>query len=98
KHLNFTPGEEFLYSNTGYALLAIVVQRVSGKSLREYAAEHIFRPLGITRTEFRDDHHRLIAQRAIGYQPVDGSFRIRQPEFHLACHRGSESDGGQRAE
>jgi len=88
KHLNFTPGEEFLYSNTGYALLAIVVQRVSGKSLRDYAAEHIFRPLGMTRTEFRDDHHRLIAQRAIGYQPVDGSFRISQPEFDIV------GDGG----
>ena len=88
KHLNFTPGEEFLYSNTGYALLAIVVQRVSGKSLRDYAAEHIFRPLGMTHTEFRDDHHRLIAQRAIGYQPVDGSFRISQPEFDIV------GDGG----
>jgi len=88
KHLNFPPGEEFLYSNTGYALLAIVVQRVSGKSLRDYAAEHIFRPLGMTHTEFRDDHHRLIAQRAIGYQPVDGSFRISQPEFDIV------GDGG----
>jgi CubicO group peptidase (beta-lactamase class C family) len=88
KHLNFAPGEEFLYSNTGYALLAIVVQRVSGKSLRDYAAEHIFRPLGMMHTEFRDDHHRLIAQRAIGYQPVDGSFRISQPEFDIV------GDGG----
>jgi CubicO group peptidase (beta-lactamase class C family) len=77
-----------LYSNTGYALLAIVVQRVSGRSLREYAAEHIFKPLGMTHTEFRDDHHRLIAQRAIGYQPSDGSFRISQPEFDVV------GDGG----
>jgi len=88
KNLNFAPGEEFLYSNTGYALLAIVVQRVSGKSLRDFAAEHIFRPLGMTHTEFRDDHHRLIAQRAIGYQPADGSFRISQPEFDIV------GDGG----
>jgi CubicO group peptidase (beta-lactamase class C family) len=88
KNLNFGPGEEFLYSNTGYALLAVVVQRVSGKSLRDYAAEHIFRPLGMTHTEFRDDHHRLIAQRAVGYQPADGSFRISQPEFDVV------GDGG----
>ena len=88
KHLNFAPGEEFLYSNTGYALLAIVVQRVSGKSLRDYAAEHIFKPLGMTHTEFRDDHHRLIPQRAVGYQPVDGSFRVSQPEFDVV------GDGG----
>jgi CubicO group peptidase (beta-lactamase class C family) len=88
KNLNFAPGEEFLYSNTGYALLAVVVQRVSGKSLRDYAAEHIFKPLGMTHTEFRDDHHRLIAHRAIGYQPADGSFRISQPEFDVV------GDGG----
>ena len=88
KNLNFAPGEEFLYSNTGYALLAIVVQRVSGKPLREYAAEHIFKPLGMTHTEFRDDHHRLIPQRAVGYQPVDGSFRVSQPEFDVV------GDGG----
>ena len=88
KKLNFSPGEEFLYSNTGYALLAVVVQRVSGKSLRDYAAEHIFKPLGMTHTEFRDDHHRLIPQRAIGYQPVDGGFRISQPEFDVV------GDGG----
>ena len=88
KNLNFAPGEEFLYSNTGYALLAIVVQRVSGKSLRDYAAEHIFRPLGMTHTEFRDDHRRLIPQRAVGYQPADGSFRISQPEFDIV------GDGG----
>lgn len=88
KHLNFAPGEEFLYSNTGYALLAIVVQRVSGKSLRDYAAEHIFKPLGMAHTEFRDDHHRLIAQRAVGYQPSEGSFRVSQPEFDVV------GDGG----
>ena len=88
RNLNFAPGEEFLYSNTGYALLAIVVQRVSGKSLRDYASEHIFKPLGMTRTEFRDDHHRLIPQRAVGYQPVDGGYRISQPEFDVV------GDGG----
>ena len=56
KNLNFTPGDEFLYSNTGYALLAMVVERASGQSLRDYAADHIFKPLGMTHTEFRDDH------------------------------------------
>ena len=67
--LNFAPGDEFLYSNTGYALLSIVVKRASGQSLREFAAERIFKPLGMTHTEFRDDHTALIRQRALGYQP-----------------------------
>ena len=58
KSLNFTPGDEFLYSNTGYALLSIVVKRASGYSLRDFAQQRIFKPLGMTHTEFRDDHTR----------------------------------------
>ena len=88
KTLNFTPGSEFLYSNTGYALLAVVVKRVSGKSLREYAAANIFRPLAMTHTQFRDDHTSLIPQRALGYQPNGSTFRTSQPEFDVV------GDGG----
>ena len=68
KSLNFAPGDEFLYSNTGYALLSIVVKRASGKSLRDFAAERIFTPLGMTNTEFRDDHRRVVPNGAIGSQ------------------------------
>lgn len=88
KNLNFTPGDEFLYSNTGYALLAIVVQRASGQSLRDFAAERIFKPLGMTHTEFRDDHTTLIPQRALGYQPSGSTFRLSQPELDIV------GDGG----
>ena len=88
KNLNFTPGDEFLYSNTGYALLGLVVERASGESLRDYAAEHIFKPLGMNSTEFRDDHTELIPHRAIGYQPSGSSYRISQPEFDVV------GDGG----
>ena len=76
KNLNFTPGDEFLYSNTGYALLAMVVERASGQSLRDYAADHIFKPLGMAHTEFRDDHTQLIPHRAVGYQPTASGFRL----------------------
>jgi CubicO group peptidase (beta-lactamase class C family) len=88
KNLNFSPGDEFLYSNTGYALLAVVVRRASGKSLRDFAAERIFRPLGMTHTEFRDDHTALIPQRALGYQPSGSTFRLSQPELDVV------GDGG----
>ncbi len=43
--LNFPPGEEYLYSNTGLFLLAVVVKRVSGQSLSDFAAARIFKPL-----------------------------------------------------
>jgi len=88
KNLNFAPGDEFLYSNTGYALLSIVVRRASGQSLRAFAAERIFKPLGMTHTEFRDDHTLLIPQRALGYEPSGSTYRISQPETDVV------GDGG----
>jgi CubicO group peptidase (beta-lactamase class C family) len=88
KNLNFAPGDEFLYSNTGYALLSIVVRRASGQSLRAFAAEHIFKPLSMTHTEFRDDHTALIPQRALGYEPSGSTYRINQPETDVV------GDGG----
>jgi CubicO group peptidase (beta-lactamase class C family) len=91
KSLNFSPGEEFLYSNTGYVLLSMVVKRASGKSLRDFAAERIFRPLGMTHSEFRDDHTALIPHRALGYQPTGSSYRISQPEFDVVGDGGAYS-------
>jgi hypothetical protein len=76
KALNFLPGEEFLYSNSGYFLLAVIVDKASGRSLREYAAEKIFEPLGMKNTHFHDDYQHLIPNRASGYFPgPDGSYR-----------------------
>jgi CubicO group peptidase (beta-lactamase class C family) len=91
KSLNFAPGDEFLYSNTGYALLSIVVRRASGQSLRSFAAERIFQPLGMTHTEFRDDHTALIPQRALGYQPTGSTYRISQPETDVVGDGGAYS-------
>ncbi|MBL8753341.1 MAG: beta-lactamase family protein [Planctomycetes bacterium] len=54
---NFAPGSDFLYSNTGYLLLAEVVRKVTGKSLRAFANERLFVPLGMTNTWFRDADH-----------------------------------------
>jgi CubicO group peptidase (beta-lactamase class C family) len=91
RSLNFSPGDEFLYSNTGYALLSIVVKRASGLSLREFAAQRIFGPLGMTHTEFRDDHTELIPQRAVGYRPTGSGFRISQPELDVVGDGGAYS-------
>ncbi len=69
KALNFAPGSEYLYSNSGFFLLSVIVQRVSGKSLKEFAADNIFTSLGMTHTQFRDQHRALIADRAMAYDP-----------------------------
>jgi CubicO group peptidase (beta-lactamase class C family) len=86
--LNFAPGTEFLYSNTGYALLSIVVRRASGKSLRDFAAERIFAPLGMKSTQFRDDHTQPVDREAIGYVPMAGGFAVSIPQLDVV------GDGG----
>ena len=73
KELNFKPGSEFLYSNSGYFLLSQIVKRASGKTLREYAEENMFKPLGMTRTKFYDDHNEIVKNRAASYVPRKGS-------------------------
>jgi CubicO group peptidase (beta-lactamase class C family) len=69
KALNFEPGSEWLYSNTGFFLLSTIVKRVSGKTLREFAAENIFTPLAMSHTQYRDNHASLIPERAMAYDP-----------------------------
>jgi CubicO group peptidase (beta-lactamase class C family) len=68
KQLNFLPGSEFMYCNTGYTLLAQVVDRVSGQSLREFTSLNLFQPLGMKQTHFRDDHGETVKQIAYGYE------------------------------
>ncbi len=70
--LNFTPGAEHLYSNTGYTLLGTIVQRVSGRTLRQFTTERIFTPLGMTHTHFHDDHTMLVPGRTSAYVPRGG--------------------------
>ena len=60
KALSFPPGSEFSYSNTGYTLLAEIVRATSGRTLRQFAAEHMFEPLGMTHTFFQDDVTEII--------------------------------------
>ncbi len=72
KALNFAPGSEYSYSNTGFTLLGEIVKRVSGKSLREFTTERIFVPLGMTSTHFRDDHAEIIKHQAYGIRTTRG--------------------------
>lgn len=76
KGLNFLPGEEHYYCNSGYFLMGVIVERVSGKSLNDFAQEHIFGPLGMKNTHFHDDHTMVVKNRAAGYSPTEDGFRI----------------------
>ena len=76
RHLNFDPGAEYNYSNTGYVLLGVVVQRVTGETLRQFADHQIFKPLGMRISHFHDDHNQPVKGRALAYSPAAGGWRI----------------------
>ena len=77
KELNFVPGSQYSYSNTGYNILAEIVQRVTGESFCHWTNQNIFLPLNMTDTQFLDDHTKVINNRANGYYKDD------KGEFHI---------------
>jgi CubicO group peptidase (beta-lactamase class C family) len=82
--LNFKPGAEYVYSNTGFTLLGVIVKRVTGQSLRDFADERIFKPLGMTSTHFHDDYTMLVRGRTSAYEPSDrpgARWRVGIPNF-----------------
>ena len=75
--LNFEPGSQFSYTNSGYFLLAEIVTRVSGMKASAFAQENIFEPLSMTQTRFYDDPNAIIRNQAFGYSPKrDGGYRL----------------------
>lgn len=79
--LNFEPGSQFSYSNTGYTLMAQIVKRVSGQSLRAFTKERIFVPLGMDRTHFRDDFREIVPDIAYGYTRENGVLKTSVTNF-----------------
>ena len=77
--LNFTPGTRWSYSNTGFNLAAIIVQRVSGMPFPEFTRTRLFQPLGMTHTSWRDDYTRIVKGRAIAYSTGPDGFRTNMP-------------------
>lgn len=76
KALNFAPGERYLYSNSGYFLMAEIVERATGLSLREYAEREFFRPLGMRDSHFHDDADHVVRNRATAYEPDGDGYRM----------------------
>jgi len=86
RQLNFLPGDQFLYSNSGYVVLTVLVEGVSGKSFREFAARSILQPLGMEHTVFRPDVTVIVRNRVTGDSFKNGAYY-----FHAAAftHPGS---------
>lgn len=75
KQLNFKPGDDEVYSNSGYTLLGLIVRRVSGKTLAAFAQERIFTPLGMKSTRFQENYGELVKGRAYSYRPAGKGYR-----------------------
>jgi CubicO group peptidase (beta-lactamase class C family) len=84
KKPNFEPGDEYLYSNTGYTLLALIVERATATSFAEFAAKNIFDPLGMTVTHFHTDETRLIKGRALAFERRGSELRLDTPSNERA--------------
>ena len=81
KSLNFKPGDKYLYCNSGYFLLSQIIKRASGQTLRQYAQEKIFNPLGMKNTHFHDDHTKTVENKATGYSPEKKGFVVDMSNF-----------------
>ena len=76
KSMDFDPGRDFLYNNTGYTIAGLIVERVTGgKSLSKFADENIFRPLGMKSTVLAETHRQIVLNRAYGYRKPPKSDR-----------------------
>lgn len=76
---DFLPGERFLYDNTGYYLLGMVIEAASGQTYAQYLAQHLFTPLGLGGTSYCESRP-IIEGRATGYQ-VDSSGAVVHADF-----------------
>lgn len=79
RSLDFEPGTRWSYSNSGYNLAAIIVERVGGMSLADFTKARIFEPLGMTHTSWRDDYTRVVKNRAIAYSRKPDGFHMLMP-------------------
>lgn len=84
KNLNFEPQSDYLYSNTGFHLLALIVERVSQVSFPQFAKERIFTPLGMTHTFVRESFSQIVPNTVYSYQDDgDGSYYYNPLSYAL---------------
>jgi len=84
KERNFLPGQQFMYNNGGYLLLAIIVRRVSGMSIGTFAEEYLFKPLGMKSSFILENPNRIVKNSATGYTPVSDSTYQKKHFYNIA--------------
>ena len=87
--LDFTPGAEYSYSNSGYNLAAIIVERVSKQKFPAFVEERLFKPIGMKNSSWRDDYQRIVPGRAQGYaRQGNGPWRLNMPFMNVYGNGG----------
>ncbi len=86
----FEPGSKFAYSNYGFLLLGLVVEKASGQNYYEYVREHVYRPAGMTRTDSLPESD-TVTERSVGYTRMDGPLK---PNTDTLPYRGTSAGGG----
>jgi CubicO group peptidase (beta-lactamase class C family) len=87
--LDFTPGSEYSYSNSGYNLAAIIVERVSKQKFPAFVEERLFKPLGMTNSSWRDDYQRIVPGRAQAYaRQGNEPWRLNMPFMNVYGNGG----------
>ncbi len=79
KALNFTPGDQYSYCNSGYNLMAVIVDRVSGMPFAEFCKTRIFEPMNMHDTQWRDDYRKIVSHRSIAYSRSNGVYLQDMP-------------------
>src|SRR5687767_10109648 len=87
--LDFTPGAEYSYSNSGYNLAAVIVERVSKQKFPAFVEERLFKPLGMKNSSWRDDYQRVVPGRAQAYSHQNnGPWRLNMPFMNVYGNGG----------
>jgi CubicO group peptidase (beta-lactamase class C family) len=87
--LDFTPGSEYSYSNSGYNLAAIIVERVSKQKFAAFVEERLFKPIGMKNSSWRDDYQRVVPGRAQAYsRQGNGPWRLNMPFMNVYGNGG----------
>jgi CubicO group peptidase (beta-lactamase class C family) len=89
KALDFKPGAEYSYTNSGYNLLAIIIERVSKQKFSDFLTERLFKPLGMSHSSIRDDYQRIVPGRAQAYaRQGTGPWRLNMPFMNVYGNGG----------
>jgi len=87
----FAPGSRWQYSNYGFLLLGVLIEKVSGQTYYDYVREHIFKPAGMTATA-SEPEEQVVPDRSIGYTRFTGGGL--QPNTNTLPYRGTSAGGG----